>query len=272
VSGVESPVTSVRFRVADREAQREFYEQVLGMASREETDGALALGLGEARVELAHDPETRPRPRPSIGLFHVAFQLPDRRSLAEALAHLDERDVAVDGMADHGVSEAVYLSDREGNGIELYHDRPREAWPRDGDMVAMGTDPLDVRDLLAEARQPTPPPAETTIGHVHLHVPELDRAERFFSAGLGLRVRQRDFPGALFLARGDDHHHVGVNTWAHGNRAPADAVGLETYTWRTEDVDGAARRFADLGAEVDQRGDEVVVEDPAGLGLRLKPT
>lgn len=264
-----SPLAGLLFRVADLEAQREFYEQVLGLQAREQAEARVRLAPADETfaVELHHDPEARPRPRSSIGLFHVAYRLPDRRSLAEAIVHLRGSGVSIQGLADHGVSEAVYLSDAEGNGIELYRDRPREEWPRQDDMVAMVTDPLDLGGLLADVREPQPPPEGTTIGHIHLHVPELAAAERFFVDGLGLRVRQRDFPGALFMARDEYHHHVGANTWA-SQQAPDDAVGLEAYTWRGE-VAEARSRFAKLGLEPaeDERG--LALDDPAGLRLRV---
>lgn len=265
-----SPLASVRFRVRDLEAQRRFYEQVLGVTAREASDDRVRLGLGEEgfTVELARDPDAVARPRPTVGLFHLAYLLPDRRSLAEAVLHLRDGEVAIEGVADHGVSEAVYLSDAEGNGIELYRDRPREEWPTKGEHVAMVTDPLDTDELLATAEGPAPLPAGTQLGHIHLHVGELATAERFFADGLGLRVRQRDFPGALFLAEDDYHHHVGANTWARGRQAPAEAVGLARYTWEG-DLDAIGSRLAAQDRDVEDGGDELLVEDPAGVLLRV---
>lgn len=266
------PLAGLTFRVADLEGQASFYERVLGLERRRSwADGCRLAGPdGAFVVGLAEDPDAQPRPRPTVGLFHAAFLLPDRSSLASALVHLQQAGAKLEGAADHGVSEALYLSDHEGNGIELYHDRPREEWPTRGEHVAMTTDPLDVPGLRAEADGARPPGVGTVLGHVHLCVPELAPAERFFREGLGLRVRQRDYPGALFLAVDDYHHHVAVNTWARGRRAPGDAVGLSSYTW-TGDPDRARERFEALDCPVRSIDEGVEVEDPAGLTLRVVP-
>ncbi len=168
-----------------------------------------------ALLVLQAAPDAPPRPRGAAGLFHVAFLYPDRTALARALRRLLELDVPI-GSADHGVSEAIYLSDPEGNGIELYADRPPEAWPPRGPdgQVTMYTEALDIPAVLTLAHEPGPllPPA-TRIGHVHLSVADLGHAERFYGDALGFAVTQRSYPGALFLGRDGYHHHVGANTW-----------------------------------------------------------
>lgn len=288
------PLASVVFRVAEIEAMASFYERVLGLEPIDQVDRGLADGPSENAsdgtndsprpgkkrsmslmaadegfgVHLDEHPEATARPRPSIGLYHVAYRLPDRASLAGILLHLKAEEVQIDGAADHGVSEALYLSDPEGNGIELYRDRPQEAWPTQGDQVAMVTEPLDVQDLLAQAEGPAPPPEATVIGHIHLHVPALGPAERFFAEGLGLQVRQRTLPGALFLADGDYHHHVGINTWAGSSRAGPEAIGLDSYEW-TGAPHTALEVFEKLGATVEAGEHEARVEDPAGTWLRM---
>jgi len=137
---------------------------------------------------------------------------PERQDLEAVLRRLDAKDVRLEGLPDHGVSEAIYLPDPEGNGIETYRDRELEAWPRNGDEIAMHTEPLDVDGLLAETDQARPLPAETRLGQVHLSVDELDPAREFFEA-VGITVSQSMYPSAMFPAAGDHHHHVGLNTW-----------------------------------------------------------
>ncbi len=140
--------------------------------------------------------------------------------------------MSLEGVADHGVSEALYLRDPEGNGIELYRDRPREEWPfRDG-QLAMGADPLDVPGLLEEAPEAAPLHPGTVVGHIHLHVDDLDEAERFYTADLGMAVTQRSYRGALFFAWGDYHHHVGANVWAPKGDVDPAATGLVAYALR----------------------------------------
>jgi catechol 2,3-dioxygenase len=166
----------------------------------------------------------------------VAFRVPNRRALALTIQHLRGTQWPLDGFADHDVSEAVYLSDPDDNGIEVYADRPRTTWPlRDGH-VEMVTVPLDLDDLMRElADWPGTwegiDPA-TDIGHIHLRVSDLDRAEAFYSGVLGFDVTQRSLTGALFVSAGGYHHHVGANVWhsAHGARPPADALGLISYS------------------------------------------
>jgi catechol 2,3-dioxygenase len=138
----------------------------------------------------------------------------------------------VGGASDHGVSEAIYLSDPDGNGVEMYADRPRSQWHWENGQVAMVTTPLDLENLLASiAAKPvtTDPPAQAELGHIHLNVSDLSAAERFYSEFLGLAVTQRSYPGALFFAAGGYHHHIGANVWAGKAPPPANSVGLVSY-------------------------------------------
>jgi catechol 2,3-dioxygenase len=137
-----------------------------------------------------------------------------------------------DGASDHGVSEALYLRDPEGNGIELYRDRPRETWPLENGQVAMVSARLDVDELLGDAPRSGPLHPATRFGHIHLHVADLRDGERFYADTLGLAVTQRSYPGALFFSAGGYHHHVAVNTWARGASASDGATGLVSYAWK----------------------------------------
>ena len=224
----------VHLRVGDLDRALAFYEGVLGLRA-ERASGRAALAPrngGPELVLLEERPGAAPRERGTTGLYHYAILLPDRRALAGALRRLLDVRWPIEGASDHAVSEAVYLADPDGNGIELYADRPRETWTwRHGELY-MTTRPLDVAGLLC-ALGPDPEPwagvpPGTVIGHVHLHVSGLARAEAFYHGVLGFDVVVRSYPGALFLSAGGYHHHIGVNVWAGpgATRPSPDRAGL----------------------------------------------
>lgn len=230
-SGADLALGPVRLRVADGDRARAFYERVLGLRAFEGPD---------ALVELAESPDAPRRPAHTTGLFHLAILVPDRPALAHALLRVAASGWRLAGAADHLVSEALYLSDPEGNGIEIARDRPRAEWPREGGELVMATLPLDLDDLAAEAPQGDLPAAldpRARIGHVHLRVSSLAPAEDFYAGRLGLQVTARGYPGAIFLAHGGYHHHVGLNTWSSaGAPAPPEgALGLEHVVLRLPD-------------------------------------
>ena len=209
-----------------------FYTEILGLQARPIDANHTELSAAPdspALIVLRGAPSAPPRPRGTAGLFHVAILLHDRAHLAAAMARLTQTRWPIQGLSDHGVSEAIYLADPDGNGVELYRDRPAVRWPRAGDRLAMNTQRLDVAGVLAA--MPSPPPASpmegAVLGHVHLEVTDLDRSRTFYERELGLAVRQDDYPGAVFLAAEGYHHHIAVNTWARARRpASPDAVGL----------------------------------------------
>src|SRR5574338_1675024 len=218
---------TVRLQVSDLERSLDYYRGLLGftLLSRRESEAELGAARdGAPLVVLVERRGARPVSRPApLGLYHFAILRPDRASLGRFVTHLAEAG-AYAGMADHLVSEAVYLTDPDGLGIEVYADRPRETWRQEGGQLAMTTDPLDVEDLLRAGggERWTGLPAGTVIGHVHFFVGDLARAEDFYHAGLGLDKTVWSYPGALFLAAGGYHHHVGTNTWAAGAPAATD--------------------------------------------------
>jgi catechol 2,3-dioxygenase len=239
VTGEIDPATHVgrvALTVHDLAGMRDFYERVVGLREIEAGTGSIALGVGDTPlVELIEDLAAPPRPPRTTGLFHLAILVPDRAELARSLQRLIETRWQLAGASDHLVSEALYLSDPEGNGIEIYRDRPSGEWQRDGDELRMATLPLDLNDLLAElAGGPvadTPVPGGTRMGHVHLNVADLDAGERFYAGLLGFDVTARGYPGALFLAAGGYHHHIGLNTW-RGEGIPAPppgSLGLRSF-------------------------------------------
>lgn len=213
----------VALTVHDLDKVGAWYEKAVGL-HRLSRDGEAALyGVGdEVLLELRQDKSARRRSPREAGLFHTAFLLPDRASLGQWIINASENRLSVAGVADHDVSEAIYLSDPEGNGVEIYADRPRDAWQWNGGIVTMGTEPLDVAAVAesAEGRGPWQGvPEGTTIGHVHLQVGALPEAEAFYNAALGLDVTHR-YHGATFYAADGYHHHVATNIWNSRNAGP----------------------------------------------------
>jgi catechol 2,3-dioxygenase len=278
----------IRLTVADAAGAAAFYERAIGLrrlAGPGPGDGDGVVGLGAADgpplVELVEDAGAPPRARGASGLFHLALLVPDRRALAQALRRLALAGARLDGASDHLVSEALYLSDPEGNGIELYRDRPREQWRREaGGELAMATLPLDLDDLLGELAGDGAPeadagmPAGTTLGHVHLQVSDLAAAEAFYAGGLGFDVTVRGYPGALFVAAGGYHHHLGLNTWASAGGPPADpaARGIRDVAIRFGDAaerDRATNRLAEAGSALREERGAAVATDPFGISVRL---
>jgi catechol 2,3-dioxygenase len=227
--------SAVTLRVSNLASAQAFYQDVLGFERRPSPPGEAHLGTPGGQttlVVLRAAPDAPPRPRGTAGLFHVAFLYPNRAALARALRRLVDLGIRI-GSADHGVSEALYLADPEGNGIELYVDRPPDRWPArlpDG-QVAMYTEALDLPALLSEASSPGPLlPDATRIGHIHLSVADLQHAKQFYGERLGFAVTQHSYPGALFLGRDGYHHHIGANTWHSRDRAEDGVVGLAGFT------------------------------------------
>ncbi len=271
-------IGAVRLAVSDLERLRSFYKEAIGLAELSATDELVRLGAGEGvLVELAGDASAPERPPHTTGLFHLAVLVPSRADLARALQRVVEAGWRLAGASDHLVSEALYLSDPEGNGIELYRDRPRDQWPTSDGAIRMSTEPLDLDGVLGELRREDADaamPAATRIGHIHLNVGDLTAAEAFYSGGLGFDVTVRGYPGALFLSAGGYHHHIGLNTWAGENAPPppAGSRGLRHFEIR---VPGAAQlaaeedRLREAGFEPIREGDRVAVTDPSGNGVVL---
>jgi catechol 2,3-dioxygenase len=256
----------------------EYYERVIGLRPIETTRSRAVLGAEHDDtpiVELIERPGATPVPRRGrLGLFHFAILLPDRGALGRFVTHLGEIGEYA-GMSDHRVSEAIYLSDPDGLGIEVYADRPRDSWRIEQGMLAMTTEPLDVQGLVEAARGErwTGAPPGTRIGHVHLHVGDLAVAASFFHEGLGLDKVTLRYPGALFMSAGGYHHHLGTNTWAAGAARPNDGdARLLEWTVQLphhEDVDAAARSLISRGYVVDREGDDAVITDPWGTRMRV---
>jgi catechol 2,3-dioxygenase len=269
---------AVRLQIADLERSLLWYESVLGLAivSRNETSATLApKGETAALVELYERKGVKPVPRSGLlGLYHYAILLPDRESLGRFIAHLSELGMRA-GMSDHFVSEAVYIYDPDGLGIEVYADRPRSAWRHTDRQLEMATNPLDARALVAAASGApwTGLPRGTVMGHLHLHVGDIDRAAAFYHDGIGFDKTVWGYPGALFLAAGGYHHHLGTNTWAAGAPAASDN-DARLIEWTiivpgARDVD-AVEASVKRAAKVVREGDAIVVRDPWGTAVRVR--
>jgi catechol 2,3-dioxygenase len=267
----------VRLQVADLGRSVGYYESVLGLSTKERADGRAALGPVDADgvlVELIERPGADPVPRGGrLGLYHFAILLPDRGALGRFAAHLSLLGIGP-GAADHHVSEALYLTDPDGLGIEVYADRPREAWVHRGREIALTTEALDL-GALAAAGGGEPwagAPGGTVMGHVHLHVGDLEAASAFYHDALGLDVTAWSYPGALFLSAGGYHHHLGLNTWSRGG--PADDDQARLLEWRIvlpaeADVDAVAASLEAAGRVAHRDGGGVTADDPWGTTLRV---
>ena len=227
-------IGAVRLQVADLDRSVGYYQSVIGLRLIDRSAGVARLGAHDgttALVELHERPGVMPVPRRGLlGLYHFAILVPDRASLGRFVRDLHGQGVRP-GMSDHLVSEAVYLFDPDGLGIEVYVDRPRDEWRQENRQLVMATDPIDLESLLAAAGDAPweGMPAGTVIGHVHLFVGEIGAASKFYHEGLGLDRTVWNYPGALFMSAGGYHHHLGTNTWATGARpaGPGDARLLE---------------------------------------------
>ena len=263
----DTRIGTLHLRVDDLDAQVAFYEDVLGFFLLAEDETTAALGTAEGRwplLVLNASPGAPPRRPGTTGLFHMAFRVPARADLGAMVLRIRANRTSIDGFADHNVSEAVYLTDPEGNGIELYVDRARDVWHSVEGGIFMTTEPLDLPGLLLAAPGPASRlPPGTVVGHVHLRVATLARAEDFYVGRLGLDVTARSYPGALFVSAGGYHHHVGLNVWGgEGAYVPEEGSrGLVSFDLIVPSSE-ARRRI--LGG-----ADEGTLLDPDNIGVRI---
>lgn len=254
-------IATITLRVKNLERSRAFYGDVLGLEPREGRDALtlpLFVGGSEAPiVRLVESPSASPKPQRAVGLYHFALLVPSRPALGAVLHRLADRGIRLQGASDHHVSEALYLSDPDGHGIEIYRDRPRGEWTyTSSGELHMTTEPLDLNALAATSDGAAGLADDTTIGHIHLHVSDLKLAEAFYAEDLGFDVTVRSYPGALFLSTAGYHHHVGLNTWAGANaaRPDDDTIGMVEFAVRPPKKLPADRR---------------TVTDPDGIRIQL---
>ncbi len=271
----------VLLQVADLDRSIGFYREVLGLDLLNSGDARSTLGSEDRPLIELHerDGAAASGNRRRLGLFHYAILLPQRAALGRFIRHLNNLGVRV-GASDHLVSESIYLDDPDGLGIEVYADRPRSEWRHRDRQIVMATEPLDTADLIsAGGREPwTGVPPGTRIGHVHLHVGDIDRAAEFYHDGLGLDRVVWSYPGALFLSAGGYHHHLGVNTWARG-AAPPTEEDAQLLEWELvlpsrEAVRGVVENIASGGHRTEEDGEEAatgaLVRDPWGTAVRIR--
>jgi catechol 2,3-dioxygenase len=269
---------AVHLTVADLARSLEFYRTSIGLELLGQAGERATLGLGEQRLlELVEVPGAQPAPG-RTGLFHFALLLPDRRSLAAWLAHAMRERVRLAGASDHFVSEAIYLSDPDRHGIEIYADRPRSLW--EGKVAErMGTDPLDLEGLLAELDDPATAPFETqpfgtTMGHVHLQVSQVPETIEFYRDVIGFDLMAEYGGQAAFLSAGGYHHHLGGNTWRSGGAGPPQpgAAALRRFEIVLPDAsvrDQVVDRLASAGHELEQDDEGAVARDPSSNAFAL---
>ena len=274
----ESRLGAVRLQVSDLERSVQWYQAVLGLVVQSRGDGNASLGAqGDPRplIELREKKGIRAVPRSGLlGLYHFAILLPDRLALGRFIGHLAELGMRA-GMSDHFVSEAVYIHDPDGLGIEVYADRPRSQWKVEDRQLTMTTLPLNARALVdAAGDEPwTGLPAGTAIGHVHLFVGDIDRAAAFYHDLVGFDKVVWSYPGALFLSAGGYHHHLGTNIWA-AQAPPASENDAKLIEWeivvpRAADVDQVEASVRQ-GAPVDREGSTILLRDPWGTAVRVR--
>jgi catechol 2,3-dioxygenase len=234
-------IGSASLVVRDLDRMIAYYRDLLGLAVQEQTPAGAKLGTGDVTLlELVHRPDALPDDQREAGLYHTAFLMPTRADLARWILYASKSRVPITGASDHDVSEAIYLDDPEGNGLEVYADRPREKWRRDGAMIFQKTEALDIDAIVAEVDPATAgypaAPGGLRIGHIHLRVGDIATAENFYCGALGFEVTRRR-NGASFVSSEGYHHHVAVNTWhSNGARERNDRrAGLNWFTVEIND-------------------------------------
>ena len=258
-----TPVHIGRVGLKARDAERvaAFYRSALGLKELRRAGNAIGLGVdGRELVEIEGSPALREDDPRGAGLFHTAFLLPARADLARWVRHASDGRIAIDGASDHLVSEALYLNDPEGNGIEIYVDRAADEWPRDGGTIRMATERLDVDSLMSELRDGDAgwkgAPEGTVVGHVHLRVGDIDLAERWWNDSQGFDTMVHYGGQAVFLSTGGYHHHIGANVWR------SRGAGMR-------DEDRAGLGFVELLSR--NASAESASRDPWGNEIRIRP-
>jgi catechol 2,3-dioxygenase len=276
----------VSLTVKDLGHALDFYQGVLGMKIIQEGDSSAALSFVERGtvIKLVENPQAE-IPHRRTGLYHLALLVPTRTALANTLKHLLESDYPLAGASDHGVSEALYLSDPDGNGIEIYRDRQRQEWPMRNDELRMDTRPLDAPGLLKEVVRKEAKISEaerkwagldpmTVLGHVHLTVASIPKSEAFYVDLLGFQLMQRYGPSASFVSAGGYHHHIGFNTWESSGAQPPpeDAVGLRWFGLHLPDeasLETLVTHLKDNGVALQKEQEGMLVRDPSNNGILL---
>ncbi|MGM8366632.1 VOC family protein [Virgibacillus sp. W0181] len=270
-------VDQVNIKVQDIGRSLQFYRDVIGFEVLERSDYKAKLTTDGKNVLLSIEQPNNvvPKKRRTTGLYHFALLLPKRSDLANTVRHFVKIGLQF-GSADHLVSEALYLSDPDGNGIEIYIDRDPSEWSWNNNEVDMTTDPLDFSNLLAERQQEVwgGLPADTVMGHIHLQVSELEKAEEFYIKGLGFEVVNRYGTQALFISHNNYHHHIALNTWAGIGvpTPPLNSVGLKSFSIILPDEktrNNVVSKLKNIGATVTEDEGTFITYDPSGNCINL---
>jgi catechol 2,3-dioxygenase len=268
-------VGEVNINVKNLEYSLTFYQNIMGLKVLKKTERRAVLTADgkTALVTIEQPADVIAKPERTAGLYHFAILLPSRADLSVFLRHLLQTGYPL-GAADHYVSEALYLNDPDGNGIEVYRDRPSNEWNWKNGLVDMATEQLDAEGILAESNvEWTGLPGGTIMGHLHLHVGDVKKAEEFYTKGLGFEVVSY-YPQAAFLSTGGYHHHIAINTWqgVGAPTPPKNSVGLKWSTLvfpnheaRAEAID----RLEKMGVTVTPEAEYFVTSDPSGNQFRL---
>jgi catechol 2,3-dioxygenase len=265
-----SAIGAVSLNVASLARQLPFYQDIIGLKIHRQEGKTVALGTGGEDLLILHETPDVPRVRGVTGLYHFAILLPSRKALALQLKHFAETRTPLQGMSDHLVSEAIYLADPEGNGIEIYNDRPRSQWYDANGDFQMGTVALDVDGLFSELGDPEkaewqPMPADTVMGHIHLHVHDVKAAEAFYGNLLNMDVLI-NMGSATFMSYEGYHHHLGGNIWAGRIIRPENVQGLKSYEIRVPQaipVDSLVGKLDAAGVKIQAEGDSYRFYDPS---------
>lgn len=265
----------VNLKVKNLETALNFYQNIIGLKIFKQAANKAELTADGQTVLLSLEQigDAEAKPQRTTGLYHFAILLPTRADLGSFLKHIIQTGYPL-GAADHYVSEALYLNDPEGNGIEVYRDRPSSEWNWKNNLVDMATEQLDANGILAAGKEEWAGlPAGTVMGHIHLHVSHLKEAEDFYTKGLGFNIVSY-YPQAVFLSTGGYHHHIAINTWQGVGAAapPNNSVGLNWYTLVFPDETAreiVLKQLQEIGAPVKQEADYYLTSDPAGNQIRL---
>lgn len=278
----------VHLNVSDLNNLTDFYSKKIGFKIASENGNTVCLsssGKEPYLFKLVEIKDFVRSPYNSTGLFHTAIKVPSRKELAQTLVRLGNNNVKFHGFSDHGVSEAMYLSDPDGNGIEIYYDKPVELWPHKAQEIEMYTRPLNINSLLGEidksALEINTFSPGTCIGHIHLKVSSLEKAKQFYCDILGFEITQSSYEGALFVSAGGYHHHIGLNVWYSSNGAPRreNSIGLESFGImipNSETVELIRERLSLSGIKMESNIEEslasFVVSDPDNIKVEITRT
>lgn len=256
----------------------QFYRQTIGLQIRKEQSNCVELGTESRTLLVLHEtPDGKPS-QGGTGLYHIALLLPERKELARILRHFAENQTRLQGLSDHDVSEAIYLGDPEGNGIEIYADRPKKVWEFVDNTIKMSTLPLNVENLFTELSNDDARfsriPEGTIMGHVHLHVSNIEQSEKFYQEILGMDLMLKYGDMASFLSYESYHHHIGVNTWRSGTASATDenTLGLAYYTLRHPDIESVQINAEQANITYTQVDSGILIRDPSGNGIKVVQT